>query len=284
MSLEAEAIIARFHAGEISAEIAVMELLIACEDAARVAAAVANVPALAALCAEHAAGAERIAAMLRSGMDSEEPAPSVEDGIASARRLFDWSVEQSEEASVALYSLGSADVLARATAELVTVYRARGWVAPDRRILQIGCGIGRLEVALAPHVREAHGIDVAPRMIEVARRRCAGLANVTLTVSDGHDLQAFGDARFELVHAIDSFPYLVQSGMALVERHVQEAARVLVPGGDLVIGNFSYRGDAAQDRADVARLAADAGLTVISLGERPFALWDGVLFHLRRPG
>ncbi len=282
MNAELDAIRARYHAGEISAEIAVMELLIACEDVARVVEAVADVPALAAVVAAHAAGADRIAAMLRSGMDSPEPAPSVEIGIGRTRQLFDWSVQQSEEASVALYSLGSAEVLDRATAELVALYRARGWVAPDRRILQIGCGIGRLEAALAPHVQEAHGLDVAPQMIEAARRRCVGLANVHLAVSDGHDLRRYGDARFELVHAIDSFPYLVQAGLALAERHVHEAARVLVPGGDLVIGNFSYRGDLALDRDDLARIAADAGLAVISAGERPFALWDGVVFHLRR--
>ena len=277
------AIVARYVAGAISAEIALMELLIEHEDAAAVARIVADVPVLRDLCARHASGADRVAAMLRSGPDTSEPAATVEAGIAHARQLFDWSVQQSEEASVALYSLGSAEVLDRATAELVALYRARGWLGAHRAVLQIGCGIGRLERAFAPLVREAHGIDVSPRMIDAARRRCADLPNVTLAVTDGRDLTAYADARFDLVHAIDTFPYLVQAGMPLVATHVQEIARVLVPGGDLVIGNWSYRDDLERDRAEVAQLARLAGLDVIVAGERPLALWDGAMFHLRRP-
>ncbi len=284
MARTVSSIIDRYRAGAISAEIAVMELLIAHEDASEVARLVAGVPPLLALCERHAAGANRIAAMLRTGPDTSEPAASVEAGIAHARTLFDWSVQQSEEASVALYSLGSAEVLERATAELVALYVARGWVRADRAILQIGCGIGRLEHALSPLVREAHGIDVSPKMIDAARRRCADLSNVTFAVTDGRDLQAYPDARFDLVHAIDTFPYLVQAGMPLVETHMREAARVLVPGGDLVIGNWSYRDDRALDLADLERCAELAGLAVVSAGERPLALWNGVLFHLRRYG
>jgi len=52
-------------------------------------------------------------------MDSPDPAPSVEEGIAFCERLFDWSVQQSEEASVALYSLGNPELLERATREIV---------------------------------------------------------------------------------------------------------------------------------------------------------------------
>ncbi len=110
-----------------------------------------------------------------------------------------------------------------------------------------------------------------PIVIEAARRRCAGLANVTLAVTAGNSLRAYPDARFDLVHAIDTFPYLVQAGMPLVETHMHEAARVLVSGGDLVIGNWSYRADLERDRAGVERRARIAGLTVVSAGEHPLA-------------
>jgi len=275
-------ILGRYRAGEISAEIAVMELLIEHEDAAEVARLVADVPALLALCERHAGGVSRIATMLRAGLDTYDHAESVEAGIAHTRQLFDWSVQQSEEASVALYSLGSAEVLERATQELVALYVARGWIAADRRVLQIGCGIGRLEQAFAALVREVHGIDVSPRMIDAARRRCAGLPNVTFSVTEGRDLRAYPDAGFELVHAIDTFPYLVQAGMSLVESHLREVARVLVPGGDFVIGNWSYSAEPARDLAELEQTAALAGLTIVSAGERPLALWDGTMFHLRR--
>jgi ubiquinone/menaquinone biosynthesis C-methylase UbiE len=119
-------------------------------------------------------------------------------------------------------------------------------------------------------------------MLAAARRRCAGLTNVLLFRSSGRDLSLFKERTFDLVYAVDSFPYLCQSGMPLVETHVREARRVLRPRGDFVILNFSYRGDAAADRRDVTRLAAECGFDVIIDGSAPFVLWDGLAFHLRR--
>lgn len=203
--------------------------------------------------------------------------------IAQNREFFDQAVAASEEASVALYSLGSAELLERASNEIVRLLGAWGAIGPHRSVLQIGCGIGRMESALAPLVRSAHGIDISPSMIAAARRRCRGLANVEFDVCTGRDLGSFADASLHLVYAVDSFPYLVQCGWPLVERHFIEAHRVLRPGGDLAIFNFSYRGDADADRRDVARLAGAAGLDLLVGGTRPFTHWDGLAFHLRRP-
>ncbi len=278
------AILERLACRAISAPVALMEMLIASEslEVARAVVAAAGHDELTRLLDAHAVGAARVAEMLRSDVDVPPTNVPVEEGIAFCKHLFDWSVQQSEEASVALYSLGSPELLAAATREIVDVFDAWGLLGPSRRALDIGCGIGRMEVALAGRVGELHAIDVAPRMIEVARRRCEGLANVHLAIATGLDLAAFGDARFDLVFAVDTFPYLVQSGMPLVATHIREAARVLAPGGDLVILSFSYRDDAARDREDVAALARGAGFQVEVDGTAPFALWNGVAFHLRR--
>ncbi|WP_437987884.1 class I SAM-dependent DNA methyltransferase [Sorangium sp. So ce117] len=152
----------------------------------------------------------------------------------------------------------------------------------DRAILQIGCGIGRFEAALAPRVREAWGLDVSPRMIEAARRRCAGRSNVVLAVSSGVDLGDAPSARFDLVYAVDSFPYAVAAGAEVVDLLVAEARRALRPGGELVVLGYSYRGDPARDAADVARLGARHGFDVLASGERAFSLWDARAYRLRK--
>jgi SAM-dependent methyltransferase len=284
--VECEAILRRCEAHEISPPVALMQLLIAAEDDALVsrivrasAATSSRVKAVADLLDAHAEGCARITTMLTSGMDSSAPHASVTDGIAFARRLFDWSVQQSEEASVALYSLGDPALLEAATREIVGLFDAWDLLGERRAALDIGCGIGRMEVALASRLGSVHGIDVSKEMIAAARRRCAALTNVTLSVGSGLDLAGVGDASIDFVFAVDSFPYLVQSGMALVDKHFAEAQRVLVPGGDFVVCNFSYR-DVARDRDDVRALAESHGLEVRVLGESPFALWDGVAFRL----
>jgi len=202
--------------------------------------------------------------------------------VAATRQLFDLAVGDSEEASVALYSLGNAEVLHAATGDVVRIMQEWGVLDKTKRILQIGCGIGRFEVALAPRVALAVGIDIAPKMIEAAQRRAAGLTNVRFALSSGFDLRPFEDGAFDLVYAVDSMPYIVDAGSELVETHFREAARVLGRKGELVIFAFSYRSDTDADCADVARLARAHGFRVLLDGTSPFDLWNGRVFRMAR--
>ena len=280
--MSVEGIVERYRSGAISPPVTVMQLLIETEDVAAARAAVSErgVDELEQLIAANAEGCERIAAMLRADVDSPQPARSVEEGIAFCERLFDWSVQQSEEASVAMYSLGNPQLLERATAEIVEQLKAWGAVTRNTALLDIGCGIGRLLVALAPAVRTATGIDVSAEMVKAARRRCAPHSNVTVLKGDGYGLGELGNESFDLAIAVDSFPYLRQSGYALAGRYFAESARVLKPGGELVILNYSYSDDDGANANEVRTLAAENGLEVLVAGERPFTLWDGVAFRM----
>jgi SAM-dependent methyltransferase len=278
--MNVEGIVERYRAGTISPPVTIMQLLIETEDVASARAAVKGVDELEQLIVANAEGCERIAAMLRADVDSPTPAGSVEEGIAFCERLFNWSVQQSEEASVALYSLGNPRLLELATSEIVSQLRAWGAVTKDTALLDIGCGIGRLLVALAPEVRSATGIDVSAEMVKAARRRCALYSNVTVMKGDGRGLGELADAAFDVAVAVDSFPYLRQSGYSLVERFFAESARVLKRGGELVILNYSYSEDEDADEKEVCTLAAENGLEVILAGARPFELWDGVAFRM----
>jgi predicted TPR repeat methyltransferase len=231
---------------------------------------------------DHREGCEGVAIMLR-----EHPEPAVstapaEDVIAANRAFFDRAVSRSEMASVAAYSLGDPKILARATREVVDLLERWDLLGPDRRTLEIGCGIGRMQEALASRVAEAHGVDISPRMLEAARKRCAGLLNVHLTLGSGRDLAPFAADSLDLVYAVDSFPYIAQAGPALAEAHFHEAARVLRPGGDFVIFNYSYRDTLKADRQDVHRLARAAELNVMVAGSQPFTFWDGIAFRMRK--
>ena len=294
-------VLVRCLGGALSPQVALMQLLLATENLTEVRLVVDEitqradadsragdslvrdrVDELTRLFVENEAGCARVAAMLQSERRSSEPAATVEEGIAYFEQLYDWRVGQSEEASVALYSLGSPEILERATAEVVSLLDTWGVLGADRRMLQVGCGIGRFERVLAGRVAEAHGVDVSAEMVKVARRRCAGLPTVRIARTDGRDLAAHGDRALDLVYAVDSWPCLVQSGEALVDAHFREARRVLRPGGELAIFNYSARGEPAHDEADVRDYAARYGFEVLVAGERPFVLWDGAVFRLVR--
>ncbi|WP_131114054.1 class I SAM-dependent methyltransferase [Lichenihabitans psoromatis] len=196
---------------------------------------------------------------------------------------FDHLVEASPEASVALYSLGSPALLAVATDEIVTLMGDWGLLGRTRDALDLGCGIGRFLVALAPHLGHITGLDLSAKMVAEAKRRCAALPNVTITRSSGRDLDLVPDQSLDLVLAADVFPYLVQASDRFATAHIEGIARTLRPGGAALILNYSYRGDLEADRRDVAALAGRNGLEVRRDGTRDLTSWDAAAFLLRRP-
>ena len=282
-------IVDRYLRSEASAPIVLMELVQLTEDPAAIARALptlAGEPArlreLARQFAENEAGCRTIVRMIRQGLDSPEVAKDAEEGIERSRRLFDASVAQSEESSVALYSLGNPELLAAATDEVVRVLEDWGVLGLGRDALEIGCGIGRLMVPLSSRVRSVAGTDVSSGMIAAATRRLAALSNASVHLTQGQDLSQFGSGSIDLVYSVDAFPYLVLSGQALVERHFLEIRRVLRPGGDFVLFNYAYGRTREDADREVLAFARRADLEVVRADEAPFRIWNGIGWLLRR--
>jgi ubiquinone/menaquinone biosynthesis C-methylase UbiE len=125
-------------------------------------------------------------------------------------------------------------------------------------------------------------MDVSSQMISAALKRCAPLSNVHLLKGSGRNLAEYADNFFDVAIAVDTFPYIVQSGTPLVEQYFAEVNRVLKSGGDFVLLNFSYSGDEAADECDVRDLAQRHSFDIVTAGARPFVLWDGLSFHLKK--
>src|SRR5882724_2423782 len=281
----ARGVLRRLVAGELSPPVALAGLLFAFGSAAEVedllvplAQAHPRFAAITELLRRNPEGLNRIVPLLP---DHPEEEGTGEVAIEACRRFFDRAVARSEEASVALYSLGDPELLAEGTREVFDLLDRWGLLASDRRTLEIGCGIGRFQVALAGRVAEAWGLDISEGMLAVAKRRAQGLDNVHFVLGTGRDLSPFPAGRFDLVFAVDSFPYLQQAGPELVATHFAEAARVLTPGGDFAVLNFSYSGDLQSDRDAFADLCSRCGFLVEVPGIQPFTLWDGSAFLAR---
>ncbi len=282
-------IVDRYLRSEASASMVVMELVQRTEDTAALARALptlAGEPArlreLARHLAENEDGCRTIVRMIRQRLDSPELAENAEDGIERCRKLFDASVAHSEESSVALYSLGNPQLLAAATDEVIGVLEDWEVLGVRRDALEIGCGIGRLMVPLCSRLRSVVGSDVSAGMISAARRRLEGFSNASVQMTTGQDLAEFGSGSVDLVYSVDTFPYLVLSGHALVERHFREIRRVLRPGGDFVLFNYAYGRSREDANGEVLALAQGAELQVMRADESPFQLWNGIGWLMRR--
>jgi ubiquinone/menaquinone biosynthesis C-methylase UbiE len=97
-----------------------------------------------------------------------------------------------------------------------------------RRLLEIGCGLGRTARAFAESFERVDGVDVSSTM--VARAQELGLpGNVRLTVGSGRDLDGFHDGAYDVVFSHLVFQHLPEE--AAIEAYLGEVRRVLGPDG-----------------------------------------------------
>jgi SAM-dependent methyltransferase len=73
-------------------------------------------------------------------------------------------------------------------------------VFAPQRVLDFGCGVGRLVLPFAALAREVIGVDISDAMLNEARRNCAerGVGNATFVMSD--DSLSAVEGVFDLVH------------------------------------------------------------------------------------
>src|SRR5690606_6258119 len=62
----------------------------------------------------------------------------------------------------------------------------RGYLRPDMRLLEFGCGTGGTAILHAPHVAHIRAIDFSESMLELARTKAekAGVDNVSFELGD----------------------------------------------------------------------------------------------------
>jgi len=96
-------------------------------------------------------------------------------------------------------------------------------------VLDAGSGDGAVAELLAPRARSITCLDRSEKVLEAARKRLGHLPNVELVPGDLHQLP-FPDNRFDQVLLFHVLVYAEDPARAIAE-----VARVLRPGGELVV-------------------------------------------------
>jgi cyclopropane fatty-acyl-phospholipid synthase-like methyltransferase len=143
----------------------------------------------------------------------------------------DWDLRARENASfyVCTTSADSSEAFVRSGLRDLAAHVLDGLdVSPRWRVLEIGCGVGRLLRPLSGRFARVVGVDVSAGMLDRARDYCKGLPNVELELTDG-SLDFLPDAAFDFVFSHIVFQHLPRKAYA--ERYFRDAFRVLATGG-----------------------------------------------------
>jgi ubiquinone/menaquinone biosynthesis C-methylase UbiE len=101
----------------------------------------------------------------------------------------------------------------------------------DQVVVDIGCGTGRhWGHLLARRPRVLHGVDSSPEMLARLRARYPG---ATLHLRTGKRLDEFSDTSVDLVVST-----LMLGHVREVEDELREWARLLRPGGEIIVTDF----------------------------------------------
>ena len=135
-------------------------------------------------------------------------------------------------------------------------------------VLDIASGDGVLAELLAPHSHRYICIDTSARVVAAAAERLRRFANVEVREGDMHALP-FADGSFDLVVLMHALTYATKPAQA-----VAEAARVLKPGGRLLLSSLAKHEHRAVVEAyghvnlgfggkDLRKFVDKAGLSVV---------------------
>jgi SAM-dependent methyltransferase len=110
-------------------------------------------------------------------------------------------------------------------------------VQPGQRVLDIGCGPGFYVSELVDRVGEAGavvGVDISAEMLNLAKRRCEGHANVAFHEASATALPV-DDSSFDAALSVQVLEFIPEIDAALAEMR-----RVLRPGARLVLWDVDW--------------------------------------------
>jgi ubiquinone/menaquinone biosynthesis C-methylase UbiE len=143
------------------------------------------------------------------------------------------------------------------------------------RLLEIGCGAGRMTKHFARIFGEVHSTDVSGEMIRQARERLRDFPNVHFHETNGVDFAALPDEYFDVVFSAYVFQHVPSK--AVIVSNIRDAWRVTEPGGLLKLHTNGVEAveyealekdtwaGATFSESEIRKLARDLGAQLVSI-------------------
>ena len=159
------------------------------------------------------------------------------DSRAETNLLYSIDAQNRHWAVEDFYARGPALV-----AEFVDpVLGALGVDPAGLRVLEIGCGIGRLFAGLAERFGEVWGTDISHSMIDYGQVHCP--VSAIWLVGDGTSLHGIDDSSVDHVLSYEVFGHI--QDLEVIHGYLAETSRVLRPGGTFQV-QLRWRSDSVR--------------------------------------
>jgi SAM-dependent methyltransferase len=118
------------------------------------------------------------------------------------------------------------------------------------KVLEIGCGAGRITRPLANFFGEVYAVDISGEMVERARQALSDMPNAHIFQNNGRDLGVLLEAGLRDGDIDFAFTYIVFQHIPsreIIENYVREVHRLLRPGA---LFKFQVQGHAGEADPD----------------------------------
>lgn len=106
------------------------------------------------------------------------------------------------------------------------------------KVIEIGCGAGRVTRALAELFGEVHAVDVSGEMVSLAREALRDLPNAHVYQNNGTDLSVLPPGPYDFAFSSIVFQHI--PSREIIENYVRDVHRLLRPGA---LFKFQVQGD-----------------------------------------
>jgi len=162
------------------------------------------------------------------------------DERARENARFYVNTEQQEWTDAEFFQSGQRTVAEEILTDMINICQGKD---PKRmRVLEIGCGAGRVTRALAQVFGEVYGVDISGEMVRQAREALADLPHVHISQNNGKDLEVLGSIRLDFVFSSIVFQHI--PSREVIESYVKAVRSRLRRGG---LFKFQIQGGEAFD-------------------------------------
>ncbi|MGC8760246.1 MAG: class I SAM-dependent methyltransferase [Bryobacteraceae bacterium] len=131
----------------------------------------------------------------------------------------DWTDEE-------FFESGRRTVREEILTDMINICQGRD--PKQMKVIEIGCGAGRVTRALAEIFGEVHAVDVSGEMVALAREALKDMPNAHVYQNNGMDLDVIPPGEYDFAFSSIVFQHI--PSREVIENYVREVHRLLRPG------------------------------------------------------